>query len=280
MTTTEIAEAPQPPGADGTGTRPARERKPMSKRRKHFWLRVVAYGTLLGAWQVTAMIKGPFFLPTIPEVFAAMPKLFEQGYITTLGISIQQLVIGFTLSLVIAIPLGALMGASKTIDAALTPFVNALYVTSKESLLPLLIIIFGAQLGYLVAVVVFFAVFFPIMNTAAGVRYVEGSLSEMANAFCTSRWRMYTRIYLPAAAPFVVAGVRLGLGMAIKGMVIAELWISIGTGHLLRQFGALRELDLYFALAILVIAVALLADKALYLVETRLMHGTTKAGGL
>ncbi|MGP4057207.1 ABC transporter permease [Mycobacterium sp. 4D054] len=275
MTVTAVEEAAGPSGAPGT----QRRRPPMSKKRKHFWLRVVAYGGILGVWQITAMIQGPFFLPTIPEVLAAMPELVSAGYAATLAISIQQLIIGFALSLAIAIPLGALMGASKVVDAALTPFVNALYVTSKESLLPLLIIIFGAQLGYLVSVVVFFAVFFPIMNTAAGVRYVEGSLSEMANAFCTSKWRMYTRIYLPAAAPFVVAGIRLGLGMAIKGMVIAELWISIGTGHLLRQFGALRELDLYFALAILVIAIALFADKILYLIETRLFRGTTKAGG-
>ena len=275
MTVTAVEEATGPSGEPGT----QRNRPPMSKKRKHFWLRVVAYGAILAVWQITAMIQGPFFLPTIPEVLAAMPELVSAGYAATLAISIQQLIIGFALSLAIAIPLGALMGASKVVDAALTPFVNALYVTSKESLLPLLIIIFGAQLGYLVSVVVFFAVFFPIMNTAAGVRYVEGSLSEMANAFCTSKWRMYTRIYLPAAAPFVVAGIRLGLGMAIKGMVIAELWISIGTGHLLRQFGALRELDLYFALAILVIAVALFADKILYLIETRLLRGTTKAGG-
>lgn len=275
MTVTAVEEAKGPSGEPGT----QRNRPPMSKKRKHFWLRVVAYGAILAVWQITAMIQGPFFLPTIPEVLAAMPELVSAGYAATLAISIQQLIIGFALSLAIAIPLGALMGASKVVDAALTPFVNALYVTSKESLLPLLIIIFGAQLGYLVSVVVFFAVFFPIMNTAAGVRYVEGSLSEMANAFCTSKWRMYTRIYLPAAAPFVVAGIRLGLGMAIKGMVIAELWISIGTGHLLRQFGALRELDLYFALAILVIAVALFADKILYLIETRLLRGTTKAGG-
>lgn len=275
MTTTAIEESQRSP-ADPDG---GRKRTPMSKKRKHFWMRVVAYSAILAAWQITAMIQGPFFLPTIPEVLAAMPELVHAGYTTTLAISIQQLVIGFGLSLAIAIPLGALMGASKVVDAALTPFVNALYVTSKESLLPLLIIIFGAELGYLVSVVVFFAVFFPIMNTAAGVRYVEGSLSEMANAFCTSKWRMYTRIYLPAAAPFVVAGVRLGLGMAIKGMVIAELWISIGTGHLLRQFGSLRELDLYFALAILVIAIALFADKILYLIETRLLRGTTKAGG-
>ncbi|GAB2460641.1 ABC transporter permease subunit [Nocardioides hungaricus] len=253
-------------------------RSRMSTARRHLLYRVLAYSSILVVWQVTAMIRGPFYLPTIPEVLAAMPRLVSEGYVGTLAISLEQLIYGFGLSLLVAIPLGALMGASKAADAVLTPFVNALYVTSKESLLPLLIIIFGAGMGYLVAVVVFFAVFFPIMNTAAGVRYVEGSVTEISKAFCTGRWRTFTRIYLPAAAPFVIAGVRLGLGMAIKGMVIAEIWISIGTGYLLRQFGGLRELDLYFALAILIVAVALLADKMLHLVETRLLHGTTQAG--
>lgn len=238
-------------------------------------LQVTIYLGILAVWQVTAIVQGSFFLPRLEEIVLAFPELLAQGHHVTMLASLQQLAIGFALALLVAIPVGALIGVSRIFDDILSPYVNALYATSKESLLPFLIIIFGTELGYRVSVVVLFAVFFPVINTAAGVRYVEGSLTETAHAFCTSRWRMFSRIYLPAAAPFVVAGVRLGLGMAIKGMVVAELWVSMGTGRLLRQFGAIRALDLYFAIAVTVIVVALGSDRLLQMVERRLLRGAS-----
>jgi ABC-type nitrate/sulfonate/bicarbonate transport system permease component len=82
---------------------------------------------------------------------------------------------------------------------------------------------------------------------------------------------MFTRIYLPAAAPFIVAGVRMGLAMAIKGMVIAEIWVYIGTGELLTAFTlSPRRLDLYYALAFVIVAVAVTLNELLKVAERRL----------
>jgi ABC-type nitrate/sulfonate/bicarbonate transport system permease component len=217
------------------------------------------------------MRQGPFFLPTIPDVLAGIVELFAEGYITVMGPTLQQLIVGFLLALTIAIPLGVLMGRYGFWEDVLAPWVNTLYVTSKEALLPILILIFGLGFGYRVMVVVLFAVFFPIINTAAGIRYVERELKETAEAFATPPGRMVTRVYLPAAAPFIVAGIRMGLAMAIKGMVIAEIWVYIGTGELLTAFTlSPRRLDLYYALATVIIVVAVTANVLLKLVEQRL----------
>ena len=178
-----------------------------------------------------------------------------------------------------AIPIGALMGRFRLFEDLLSPYVNTLFVTSKEALLPLIIIAFGTEFKYRVAVVVLFALFFPIMNTAAGVRFVDSQLMETAKAFCTPARRMFTQVYLPAAAPFVVAGIRLGLGIALKGMVIAELWVTIGTGELLKNFGGQRHLDLFFALAVLIVAVGLLSNQSLKALEMRLTPGTRARAG-
>lgn len=255
---------------------PNREPGPLRRLwRRDRTLQIAVYVGMALTWQLVAIVQGPFFLPRIEDVLRAFPELFASGHHAAMAASLQQLLIGFGLALAVAIPLGALIGVSRTLDDVLSPYVNALYVTSKESLLPFLIIIFGTELGYRVAVVVFFALFFPVINTAAGVRYVEGAMTETARAFCTSRWRMFTRIYLPASAPFVIAGVRLGLGMAIKGMVVAEMWVSMGTGRLLRNFGAVRALDLYFAIALAIILLALGADQLLRLAEKRMLRGSS-----
>jgi ABC-type nitrate/sulfonate/bicarbonate transport system permease component len=149
--------------------------------------------------------------------------------------------------------------------------VNTLFVTSKESLLPIIIVAVGIGFWYRTWVVILFAVFFPIINTAAGVRYVDHELRETASAFATRPWRMFTRVYLPASAPFVIAGIRLGFGMAMKAMVIAELWVLRGTGRLLNTFSSSpMRLDLYYALVLLIVAIAVGTNEALKWAERRL----------
>ncbi|MGH9244027.1 MAG: ABC transporter permease [Acidimicrobiales bacterium] len=278
---TEVTRTEDPVAASGdSSTTPESvtgqpEQKPRSAIRRllnnKWFLRFVVYGAIILAFQITAMIQGPFFLPTIPDIMRGIVELFTEGYVTVLGPTLQQLVVGFAIAMAIAIPIGALMGRFAFAEDFLAPWVNTLYVTSKESLLPIIILIFGLGFGYRVSVVVLFAMFFPVINTAAGVRYVDRELKETARAFATPKWRMFSRVYMPAAAPFVVAGVRMGLAMGIKGMVIAEIWVYIGTGELLGSFIlSPRRLELYYALAVMIIVVAVALNEALKVAEKKL----------
>lgn len=271
------SEGSERAAVDGTGRgeREGTGRQDRRRLRQAFnnkWvLRLLFYGAILIGWQVTAMIKGEFFLPTIPQTMAGFVELFTDGYASTLLLSLRQLVVGFLLALVIAIPVGALMGRSRFASDILSPYVYTLFVTPKQTLLPILIIAFGIGFAYRAWTVVLFAVFFPIISTAAGVHYVDKELREAARAFGTKSWRMLTRIYLPAAAPFIVAGIRLGFGMAMKAMVIAELWILADTGELLTLFSnAPLRLDLYYPLVLLIIGFAVLVNVVLLWAERKL----------
>lgn len=264
----------------GVTEEPAEPRSAFRRLLGNKWfLRGVFYGAVLVAWQVTAVVKGTFFLPTIPATLRGLVEIFTEGYAASLLGTLQQLVVGFLIALVAAIPIGALMGRFRFMEDLLAPYVNTLFVTSKESLLPIIIVAVGIGFWYRTWVVILFAVFFPIINTAAGVRYVDQELRETARAFGTRPWRMFTRVYLPASAPFVVAGVRLGFGMAMKGMVIAELWVLRGTGRLLEQFSSSpRRLDLYYALVLLIVAIAVTINEILKRVERRLRPASRVVG--
>jgi NitT/TauT family transport system permease protein len=236
-----------------------------------WFLRLVCYGAILVTWQITAMAKGEFFLPTIPATIMGIVEIFHEGHYLVLGPTLQQLFTGFFIALAIALPVGVLMGRFRVMEDLLAPYVNALFVTSKEALLPIVIILFGIGFWYRASIVIVFSVFFPIIHTSAGVRYVQRELTETARALATPPWRMFTRIYLPAAAPFVVTGIRLGLGLALVGMLIAEFWVSTGTGHLLSQFiGAPRRLDLYYGMAILIVGIAIGLSELLKWIERKL----------
>ncbi len=247
--------------------------------RNKWVLRAVFYGAILVVWQVTAVVKGEFFLPTLQQTARGFVEIFTEGYASTLLGTLQQLFVGFLLALVIAIPVGALMGRFRFVEDVLAPYVNTLFVTPKQALLPIIIVAVGIGFWYRTWVVILFAVFFPIINTAAGVRYVDRELRETARAFQTGRWRMFTRIYLPAAAPFVVAGIRLGFGMAMKGMVIAELWIFSGAGNLLETFSrSPLRLDLYYPLVLLIIIFAVVVNELLKWAERRLRPAARAEG--
>jgi ABC-type nitrate/sulfonate/bicarbonate transport system permease component len=270
----------------GDSATPARRRGPEEHLprwrrllRNKWVLRGLFYGAILVAWQVTAVVKGEFFLPTLPQTARGFVEIFTEGYASTLLGTVQQLFVGFLIALVIAIPVGALMGRFRFVEDVLAPYVNTLFVTPKQALLPIIIVAVGIGFWYRTWVVILFAVFFPIINTAAGVRYVDRELRETARAFQTGRWRMFTRVYLPAAAPFVVAGIRLGFGMALKGMVIAELWIFSGAGNLLETFSrSPLRLDLYYPLVLLIIIFAVVANELLKWAERRLRPAARAEG--
>jgi ABC-type nitrate/sulfonate/bicarbonate transport system permease component len=276
MTAPEDAIAAAPPGvaAVATGDRGGDHLPPerAERRRRPRWLlRVAFWGGLLVLWQLMSLVIGTQLLPGLDMiVLDGFPELITGGYYVDLLRTLEQLVIGFAVSCAISIPLGILVGASRIGRDLISPYVNGLYVTSKESLLPLLIIVFGTDLGFQIAIVVLISFFYPLVNTAAGVANIDRDLLETAKSLCTSRRRVVTQICLPAASPYIVAGIRAGLGMAFNAMIIAELWISTGTGAVLSGLSELQRLAPYFAVTFVIAIVAVIAYEGLGVLERRL----------
>jgi ABC-type nitrate/sulfonate/bicarbonate transport system permease component len=233
---------------------------------------VVAWGTFVVVWQVVAASAGPQLFPGLGTIITdGIPEVFRQGYHTTLMTTMGQMLLGFGIAAAVAIPLGALMGASRIWNDLLQPYAYGLYVTPREALLPLLIILFGTDVSFRVAIVIIFAAFFPLVNTAAGVSEVMRSpLAELSRSICAPRWRFFASVLLPGSLPYLVAGIRLGLGMAFNGIVIAELWTSVGVGGALTSLASYRQLPAYFALAGFVAVLAILSYSVLGMAERRL----------
>jgi NitT/TauT family transport system permease protein len=121
-----------------------------------------------------------------------------------------------------------------------------------------------------VFIVVLFAVVFITINTRAGVRCVEPTLIEMAKSFGASESQIWRRIIVPGALPAMFAGLRIGLGRAITGMVMVELiLVASGLGRLLLEFSGRMQSDLVFATVLAVIIEALTALSAMQMIERR-----------
>ncbi|MBI2371612.1 MAG: ABC transporter permease [Deltaproteobacteria bacterium] len=134
------------------------------------------------------------------------------------------------------------MGRYRIPEYFFDPHLNALYATPQVALTPLLIMWFGLGLEIKVVLIFLFA-FFPILiNTMSGVKNVSGSMVEIGRAYRASERQILYKIIIPAALPFIMAGVRLAVGRAVVGMVVAELFSAItGLGAMLTLYGNLFE---------------------------------------
>lgn len=256
--------------------RPRRGLSSLSKTQQ----RILIWGLLLLAWQIFGMIAGPFFFASFTATVAGFIELASGGQFAAVAKSFEQLLIGYGLAVVVGVPAGIFIGSSMFGEATLGLYVRALFVTSLEALLPFLIILVGAGLELRVTVVFLFAVLYITMNTTAGVRDVEAGLIETARSFGARGLQMARKVVVYAALPYIFAGLRLGFGFAVKGMVIAELWVTTGTGKILVDLGGTRQLDKYFALSLVIIAVGVLGTMALQALQRFIAPWSEVQGGV
>jgi ABC-type nitrate/sulfonate/bicarbonate transport system permease component len=233
--------------------------------------RAIVWGALVALYELAAIAAGEFYLPQLGAMASGFAELVREGRMGTVAQSLEHLLIGFALAAAIGIPIGMAMGRSFVVDQVVGMYVRGLFVTSLAAVLPLLIILFGVSLRFRIIVVFLFSVFFIIVNTAAGSRAVPRELMGTAEAYCVSRLRRFTTVVLPSSLPYIVVGLRLGVANAFTGMVLAELWVSRGTGAVLEGLGRNRDLGPFFALVALITLLAALAAFGIRVLERRLM---------
>lgn len=216
---------------------------------------------ILIVWQIV----GPFINP----IFFTYPtKIAEAFYTTTisgelpyfLGQSLEVMIYGLSIALVVGIPLGIAMARIRWLDWALDLPINALYATPLVAVVPLLVLWFGIYLKAKIIVVFLFAVFPVLINTYQGVRECDKNMLEVAHSFRSSEWRVWRDVLLPFAVPYIIAGIRLAIGRGLIGMIIAEFYTTIsGLGFMITRYANVFEMDKTFVpvIVLMVLGVSL-----------------------
>lgn len=193
-------------------------------------------------WQLAAFrrLVPELFLPGPMDIANAFGAYIAKGQIwPDMWISGQELMYGFALSIVVGLPVGMLMGWYRRLNEALDPFVTFFYSIPRVALTPLLIVWFGIGINSKIAVVLLGAIFAIVINTAAGVRNLDPALIKAARSFGASDAQLFRTIVLPGSVPFILTGLRLGLGHALTGVVVGELVAAqAGVGMMMATAGA------------------------------------------
>ena len=183
---------------------------------------------LLALWEIFGRDINPVFGSYPSAIAVAFWELLSTGQLTSaLYDSLRSFLLGYGLAIVIGVPVGLVIGRSRTAEAAFGIFITAGYAMPLVALVPLLILWLG--LGFAVKVaVVFLMSLFPIcINTWLGVVAVPKTLIEVGKSFVAPDLVILRRIILPATLPYIMAGIRLAVGRAVVGMVIAEFFTTI-----------------------------------------------------
>lgn len=137
--------------------------------------------------------------------------------------TLHRLFLGFIVGAVPGLALGILMGVYRPIRLAIEPLIAATYPIPKSAILPLILLIFGLGESSKIVMVAIGA-FYPIaINTTTGVREISSIYFDVGKNFCAGRWDTFRTIALPGALPFIMTGAKLGAGLSLILIAIAEM---------------------------------------------------------
>ena len=192
------------------------------------WVTASALLLAIAVWEMAGQLFQFPFLPPFSAVGRAWWGIYQSGELTSEIISsLQALTIGFTLAVIVGLSLGALMGIFRRVEYFFEPLVDINLATPSLLFVPFLFALFGIGDETRYAIVFMYAVFIIIVNTVAGIRTANNDLKDMAVSFGANQRQVFFKITLISSLPMVVAGLRIGMSRAVKGMINGELFLSL-----------------------------------------------------
>ncbi|WP_168192861.1 ABC transporter permease [Undibacter mobilis] len=241
-------------------------------RRMWGWVSVIT-GLLL--WELAGrfIVESKLFLAPPSQIAAAVGRLYEAGELQKhIWVSGTEFVLGYVSASIIGVALGLLIASFRTAKQALQPWVSGLYATPTVALAPLFILWFGIGITSKTIVVALLVVFPVIINTEAGLRMTDRQLVEMVRSFGASSRQIFLKVSLPSALPFIFAGLKLGIGRGLIGVVVAEMFgARAGLGQLISQSAETFNMPELFAGVLILAAAGILLTSGFQWLETRLI---------
>jgi len=204
--------------------------QPASNRAGVSFERIVSVSSpliLLLVWEVAGQIRliDTRFFPTPSTIIltAAIPMIGKGELWTHLSISLARIAVGFVLGAVPGVIIGLAMGLNPIIRAAIQPLVDATFPIPKSAIAPLFLMIFGIGEESKYAIIATAVIYLVLINTVSGVRNIDRIYLDVGKNYGASRLMMFTDIALPGALPLVFTGLKLGMGVALIIIVIAEI---------------------------------------------------------
>jgi ABC-type nitrate/sulfonate/bicarbonate transport system permease component len=235
-------------------------------------IRVISVAVFFVAWEYWGRKMDPVFMAPPSAIFAAALDLIRDGsLLLALKQSLLPFAVGLAITIVGGIAIGIVMAQWPILEYILDPFVNAFYAIPRIALVPLIILWAGLEFGGKVTILISVAIFPVIVNTYAGIKDVRGAMLEIGRAYGATEFQIFFKIVLPAAVPFIMAGVRLSVGLAIIGIVVGEFFTAIsGLGGMIVEYANNFATAKLFVPVIVIAVVGVVLTEFVVFLERRL----------
>ncbi len=246
--------------------------------------RLVSLLVVLAAWWGGSLIAGDLVLPSPLTTAARFVDLTVEGRLPrALGIGLNALAVGGSAAVLIGVPLGILLGVRRRLGSAFDFYFSALYVTPFSAVAPLFILWFGIDVSARMLFIFFFTLPQIVIVCYQGARSTPEGLIEVARSFQARPRDVFFKAILPHEVPFIFTALRLGVGRAVQGMVVAELLISAtqGLGFLIKVYGAVFDIGAVLAVVLFIMMLGIVASMVVQRIEDAIApwrQGVTTSG--
>lgn len=257
----------------------------LSTNQKAFLLFLLILAVILGFWELGARLG--WFSQLMPPASATLKEFWwwvsnpffdygpnDKGIGWLLLTSLRRVLLGFAIGSAIAIPLGILIGLSEVASRAVDPFIQILKPVSPLAWLPLGLGLLKNSEATALFVIAITSIWPTLINTKFGVSHVDQSYLDVTRTLGASRWRTLTKVILPAAAPYIVSGLRISIGIAWLVIVAAEILVGgSGIGYFVwNEWNNLKITSIITAILVIGV-VGLVLDRLFGLLQTWVSFG-------
>jgi len=236
-------------------------------------LGMASLGLIVLVWEAAVRLgwANPFFISQPSAIAMTLSRSAQSGELWhNVAVSFREFAIGYGASVIVGILLGALAGRSRFVEYVIDPFLWFLYSAPMISFYPIFVLWFGLGVRTIIAITFLLSVTQITASTLNGVQNVNPALIRAARSFGASEGDVLWKVILPASVPTVIAGLRLGIGRALMGVVVGELFgATAGLGFSIAYYGALLKTTDMIASLVVIVVVGVVCTQTLSAIEAK-----------
>jgi NitT/TauT family transport system permease protein len=236
---------------------------------------------LLIVWEAFTRLAGlsPILIAPPSVILWEMVKILVNAsnvpdFYTNALVTLSEIAVAYLVSSLVGVSVGIAVASSRVIGEAFEPILLVLYAVPKIILYPVMVLLIGTGMVTKIAFGVFVGIFVIIFNTAAGLRQVDPNYRRLAHSLGYGKARIFFKVELPAAAQTILAGLRLGFGYTIIGVLTGELLVvNAGFGFMIDWASVNYYTAQLYALIVLTLALGVVANAIVSRFERRWVKG-------
>lgn len=245
---------------------------PASSHKRQFGLAVLSVGLAIACWQILSgvVFRSVLFPSASDTISTLVSQLHNASFLSDLRATLYRVLLGFTLGSAGGMLLGLAMGSIRPVRAFFDPYLNFFRFVTPIAWIAPATIWFGIGDAAKLFLVVYATIFIVVINTMHGVSQIHRDRVRMARVFGASPWQLFARVTVPGTVPFILVGMRIGLGNSFMTVIGAEMLSgSNGLGHLIYASRVFFQSNVMFAAIIVLGIFGFLSDRLFVIAERR-----------